>query len=139
MNSRMMLIVVAAVVVAVAVALFVQSQTSMAAKFVSCPGKGTADFVVSVDAQHVIHVAPDDGNGNAPSHKILRWSGPPDMDLNFKLERKDKGAKPGHLPARKKKNDDGDLCYRVGRAPYTLKYDVAVPGSDTLDPQIIVH
>jgi hypothetical protein len=134
-----MLIVVAAVIIALAFALFVQTQTSMAAKFVPCPSVGTADFVVSVDAQRVIHVDPNDGNGNALSNKILRWSGPADMDLNFKLEKKNNGAKPGRLPARKKKPASGDLCYRVGSGSYTLKYDVAVPGSPTLDPRIIVN
>ena len=139
MNSRTMLIVVAAVVVALGAALFVQTQTLRTAKFVPCPNGGTADFVVSVDAQRAIHVDPDDGNGNAPSHKILRWSGPADTELNFKLEKKGNGAKPGPLPAKKKKPASGDLCYRVGSGSYTLKYDVAVPGSPKLDPRIIVN
>jgi hypothetical protein len=142
MNKRSIFLwSVVAVAVAGIVVLFVEGR-SRESGFVKCHGHGV-DFTIALDSTNKITVSPDNGDKkHQKSRGKLRWSGPAGFGLEFDLDPQNPagpGAEPGKLPRKKTKPTTGDLCYRVGKGPYGLKYTVTVPGATgPLDPRIIV-
>jgi hypothetical protein len=103
--------------------------------WIPCPHGGNADFTISiVDGE--IRVSPNDGDGRIKTNGVVRWFGATDFQLRLHLDRQEQDAEPAPVPADWTAPKDRH-CYRAGKGPYELKYDVKV-GTVTLDPRIII-
>ncbi len=136
MNKKLIPWATVAALIILVILVFTMRQ-ARESKFVGC-GAIKVDVTIALDDGKIV-LSPTDGDVRLSTNHKVRWTGPEGFEIDLALKEQKPGSKPGRLPVKDTKPQKDDLCYRVGKGPYTLKYTVTVPGAaEPLDPKIIV-